>query len=130
MIGASEGVDREKIVLIVDDEIHIQQSLALFLTEEGFQVKKASNGQEALDFLRSQTFKTCLVLLDLMMPVKGGFEFRVEQLQDPTISEVPIAIMSAGRLSPELLREMVPQEILAKPFSLDQLLVTVGRYYR
>jgi len=130
MIDTSEGVIPEKIILIVDDEIHIRQSLSIFLTEEGFRVKTASDGQEALDFLRSQVFQTCLILLDVMMPVKGGFEFRLEQLQDPAISEIPIAIMSAGRLSPELLRGMVPQEILLKPFSLDKLLVMVGQYYQ
>jgi DNA-binding response OmpR family regulator len=59
-------------ILIVEDEKSLARALELKLSSSGFKVRVAKNGQEALDFLKSNKFD--LVLLDLIMPVMSGFD--------------------------------------------------------
>ena len=70
--------DNQKSVLIVEDEKPLAHALQLKLEHEGFSVVVASNGQECLDLVRSQSFS--VVLLDLIMPVLDGFQV-LEQLR-------------------------------------------------
>src|SRR6202171_6387238 len=67
---------RERVVLVVDDDPDILQTLALCLSTEGYGVVMASNGQEALEVLKQQ--KPACILLDLMMPVMDGWQFVTE----------------------------------------------------
>lgn len=62
----------QKRVLIIEDEKPLQHALQLKLQREGFEIVTGTNGQEALDLLRSQEFD--VVLLDLMMPEIDGFQ--------------------------------------------------------
>ena len=61
-----------KRIFVIEDDLHIRESLTEVLEIEGFNVFSAVNGQEALDKLRSGE-RADLILLDLMMPVKDGF---------------------------------------------------------
>lgn len=116
-----------KRIFVVEDDLHIRESLTEVLEIEGFNVFSAVNGQEALDILRSGE-KADLILLDLMMPVKDGFQFKAEQEVDPLISHIPVIIMSAnGNMSAK--KELgVVKEFLKKPIDLDALLSTINRY--
>ncbi len=116
-----------KRIFVVEDDLHIRESLTEVLEIEGFDVFSAVNGQEALDILRSGE-KADLILLDLMMPVKDGFQFKAEQEVDPLISHIPVIIMSAnGNMSAK--KELgVVKEFLKKPIDLDALLATINRY--
>ena len=84
---------RERLVLVVDDDPDILQTLALCLTSEGYSVLMASNGQEALDLVRQQ--KPACILLDLMMPVMDGWQF-VHELDQRGLRKAPLLILSAG----------------------------------
>jgi CheY-like chemotaxis protein len=85
------------------------------------------NGQDALDKLRSGE-RADLILLDLMMPVKDGFQFRAEQEIDPKMSKIPVIIMSAnGSVSANKELGMVAH-YLKKPIDLDALLESINRY--
>ena len=74
--------------------------LSSLLSHEGFHAVIAEDGLEALHLLRTirhhAPMAPCLVLLDLAMPRLGGQEFRRAQLQDPTVAEVPVAVMSGA----------------------------------
>ena len=116
-----------KRIFVVEDDLHIRESLMEVLEIEGFSVFSAVNGQEALDKLRSGE-RADLILLDLMMPIKDGFQFRAEQGIDPTISNIPVIIMSAnGSISANKELGMIAH-YLKKPIDLDALLESINRY--
>lgn len=117
-------------ILIIDDEPPIRSVLMDILAEEGYQVAGASNGLEALTYLRQQKQKPKLILLDLGMPVMSGWEFRQEQQQDPVLAPIPVIVMSAIT---DLNRKIVSMNVadcLDKPIDIHTLLQTVARYYQ
>jgi CheY-like chemotaxis protein len=115
-------------VLIVDDDSNIRDMLNLFLTHKGYTVATVANGQEALSTLRQAAELPELILLDLMMPVMSGAEFRGVQRQEPALAAIPVAVISAA----ENLHDKAPQldadVYLAKPIDFAALLETVERY--
>ena len=68
--------------------------MAQMLTIEGFAAATVANGREALDYLHGTT-KPHVILLDLMMPVMDGWEFRRRQQADPELAPVPVIVLSA-----------------------------------
>src|SRR5215510_3339584 len=87
-------------VLIVEDDRDTREMLARFLELEGFEVREAANGQLALETLH-ENGATCVILLDLMMPVMNGWQFRLAQVMDPDIAEIPVVVVTAaGRRTP------------------------------
>src|SRR5690349_17497986 len=83
-------------VLIVEDDADLREMMAQLLTLEGFSVETASNGREALRYLESgDGGRPNLILLDLMMPVMDGWEFRRRQLADMRSAEIPVVVLSA-----------------------------------
>jgi CheY-like chemotaxis protein len=113
-------------VLIVDDDFALRDALCAALEGEGLAVAAVSNGQEALDYLRSGA-RPSLVLLDLMMPIMNGWEFRAQQRQDPELSDIPVVVLSAfARSGDEELRGI--GQFLRKPFQLADLLAAVRAY--
>lgn len=113
MTGPSE-------VLVVDDDADIRESLVELLELEGYAAVGAANGKEALDQLRRRP--VAVVLLDLMMPVMDGFEFRREQLADPGISGIPIVIVSAGGRCAQAAKELGALGCVQKPLDVPALL--------
>jgi CheY-like chemotaxis protein len=112
------------VVLVVDDDEGIREVVAMLLSDEGYIVQTASNGQEALSSIHTQ--RPALVLLDLQMPVMTGWQL-VEQLRAFRL-DVPVVFMSAGvRARSEAVQYSVAG-YLAKPFDLDDLLGVVARF--
>jgi CheY-like chemotaxis protein len=114
-------------ILIVEDDLAIREVLTEVLEEEGYQVTGASNGQEAIQFLRSNT-RPCLILLDLMMPVMNGWQFRAEQQQDPSLAPVPVVVISADSDLKTKAASIDAAAYLPKPIQLTHLLNTVEQY--
>ena len=81
-------------VLIVDDDYSVLDAVRETLEDEGYEVSIAANGLEALKDLR-EGGRPCLILLDLMMPVMNGWEFRREQLSDSLLASIPTVIVTA-----------------------------------
>src|SRR4051795_10954972 len=81
------------IILVVDDDEDIRETLRLVLELKDYQVLVASNGLEALEVMR--TNRPQLILLDLMMPVLDGWEFVAELDKDPKLSDTPIVVITA-----------------------------------
>ena len=82
-------------VLIVDDDEDVRQAFVDALTFEGFAVVAARNGQEAVDWLRHHAALSCVVLLDLTMPVMDGRTFLSLRMEDQILSRFPIIVLTA-----------------------------------
>ncbi|HET9594098.1 MAG TPA: response regulator [Anaeromyxobacteraceae bacterium] len=108
-------------VLVLEDDEATRQSLAAVLRARGYLVACASDGREGLRQLHEQ--RPDVVLLDLNMPGMDGWEFRRAQLQDPTVADVPIIVVSA-QLACEGIGAVA---FLEKPCSVNDLLRTLDR---
>ena len=117
--------DRGRRVLVVDDDPGIQGFLAEALADEGYGVRTAANGREALAVL--QEWWPDLILLDLMMPEMDGWAFRGEQRAMPGVADVPVIVLSAARDLDAKTRELAPAQVFSKPFDLEALLATIER---
>ena len=117
-----EGVVMAKTVMVVEDDALIRDMVIQVLAWEGFTAIGASNGEDALHQLREEHLHPALILLDLMMPVMNGWQFRAEQLQDPALAGIPVVVMSA------LDDDDVPADAhVGKPFEIEVLLDVVSR---
>jgi CheY-like chemotaxis protein len=114
-------------VLIVDDDDDLQDALSESLENEGHEATCVSNGREALDYLKTGA-PVCVILLDLMMPVMNGWEFRKEQLEDAVLSRIPVVIVTADGHADEKARRLSANAFLQKPLLADELLSTVERF--
>ncbi|XXT22232.1 response regulator [Sorangium sp. So ce429] len=117
-----------KRILVVDDDPDIRETLAELLQEEGYAVSSAAHGGEALSALRADP-RPGLILLDLMMPIMDGWQFRAEQKKDPELASIPVVIISAtGR--DEFVSSLGAAQFLKKPINLEQLLAAVEQHCR
>ncbi len=82
-------------VLVVEDESAFADGIQDCLELEGISVSTASNGEQALELLRSGAVVPDAILLDLWMPVMNGWKFRAEQRRDPSLAHIPVVVMSA-----------------------------------
>jgi CheY-like chemotaxis protein len=112
----------QRQILIVEDDQYIRESIHELLEMENYSVLSAGNGQEALDLLRSAQSLPSLILLDLMMPVKDGFAFCVEQHEDPNLKNIPVVILSADGRAFSRQAETHARAFLRKPVDLDEIL--------
>jgi CheY-like chemotaxis protein len=119
------GCDGTHPVLIVEDDADLREMMAQLLLLEGFQAHTAANGREALEYLH-HGHSPNLILLDLMMPVMDGWEFRREQQRDPELAKVPVVVLSA--LDPTRAADIGAVECLKKPLDFDRLLSLVRRH--
>jgi CheY-like chemotaxis protein len=118
----------EDCILVVEDDADLRETLAAVLEEEGYAVATAANGREALRYLH-ECPPPCLILLDLMMPVMNGWEFRQQQQQDPQLSPVPVVVISAvANPMPPGAPPLDAAEFLTKPVDPQVLLDQVSRH--
>src|SRR5204863_3672857 len=109
-----------------------REMILQLLSTEGFHAVAAVDGLEALHLLRTVRHRApnvpCLVLLDLKMPRLGGNEFRRAQLGDPTVANVPVAVMSGATDLEQRAQALGAVATVAKPIDCDLLLDVVRRY--
>ncbi|WP_394838997.1 response regulator [Pendulispora rubella] len=118
---------RTASVLVVDDDVDIRETISMILEDEGYAVACASNGREALEYLREHQAPN-LILLDLMMPVMDGVEFCNRQRQDPRIAEIPVVIVTASGQAKEQCAALNVKAFIYKPLALDTLLEKVEQW--
>ena len=115
----------ERKILIIEDAVDIRYLLKSLFETEGFAVEQAGNGQEALDLLYRSTSLPNMILLDLMMPIMDGYEFRAKQESDPRIASIPVVVMTAdGDIGSKKTR-IRATEFLKKPVDINKLLTLV-----
>lgn len=114
-------------VLVVDDEPSIVISLEYLLSQAGYDVHTASDGQQAL--VAVSTLHPRLVLLDVMMPVMNGFEVCRRIRDDPALVGTRILMLSAKGRDVEISQGMAlgADAYITKPFATRELMAAVAR---
>ena len=112
-------------ILVVDDEYGIAEVLAAVLEDEGHEVVLAINGRMALALIEGGT--PDLIFTDYMMPLMDGAALIAAILGAPSLSHIPLIMMSS--LPEETVREKVPREVafLRKPFRLNDVIEAAAR---
>jgi CheY-like chemotaxis protein len=114
--------ERQKTILVVDDDDETRQSLRELLEENGYRVLTGMNGREAQQRLRDSPRPDC-ILLDLWMPDKDGWTFASE-LKDIGLDDIPVIVITAAE--PHWGYPTPPAQVMRKPFDNDRLLRLVG----
>jgi len=115
-------------VLVVEDDEDIVDNVRMVLEGAGYHVTAASDGRAALAVLADADPLPSVILLDLMMPVMSGYEFREAQLADPRIATVPVVLMTADGHIAEKTKRLAVDVSIGKPFAIATLLAVVERY--
>jgi len=113
-------------VLIVEDDADLRDMMAQLLSLEGYDAATVANGSEALQYLHGDIEKPHVILLDLMMPVMDGWEFRQHMKADPEIAKLPVIVLSA--LDQSKARDVDATAFLKKPLDFDRLLALVRQH--
>ena len=115
------------VVLVVDDDTDLRETLCDVLEAVGHATRSARNGAEALRILRADP-SVDVVILDLMMPVMTGWEFRVQQLSDASLAQIPVVVMTAAA---DLSKAPIEAaQILSKPVTMQTLLAAIDTHAR
>ena len=112
-----------KRILVIEDDPLTAGAVKMFLEWEGYRVDCAADGREALIRLRRSERKPDLILLDVMMPVLVGRQFREEQKRDPALSSIPVVVVSAADIASSL----DASGLVRKPFLPEELLGAIRR---
>lgn len=112
-------------ILVVDDDRPSVEALRYILELEGHKVVSAQNGREALERLR-ESASFCVILLDVMMPVMNGYEFREEQLKDPALASIPVIVVTADGHPREKGIQLRTAQVFQKPLSPPDLLRAIA----
>lgn len=113
------------VILVVDDDHDLRESLREILEEEGFETIGASNGQEAIDLLqRGGEPPPRVILLDIMMPVMTGLDVVERLRREGPFASTPVVFMTAFRT---LVKTDEKTRVLYKPFSIDLVLSAIRR---
>ena len=109
-------------ILVIEDNDDVREMMAVTLELEGHRVDTAINGRDALEKVRTGE-KPSVILLDLMMPVMNGWEFRRALQQDPVLRTVPVVVVSAA--AGDIVKKTSADAFLPKPVDMDRLLDVV-----
>ena len=115
---------KEGRVLVVDDEPMVRETLGQVLTDEGYVVDTAIDGESALE--RVHAARPDAILLDLMMPGMNGRQFLEALRGDPQYNAIPVMIMTAVHGLEVNLATLGASEVVEKPFNVDELLNKVA----
>lgn len=115
-------MNRRGSILVVEDDEVTRDGLLFLLQDRGYAAQGVANGKEALDYLRSQPLP-CLIVLDLMMPVMNGAEFRRRQREEPALASLPVVVLSA--VEGTLGADMEAAAYVPKPVDPGELLAAV-----
>jgi CheY-like chemotaxis protein len=116
-----------KNVLVIDDDFDIRDLVICLLQTNGYKATGVSNGQEAITHLQSG-HPADLIILDLMMPIMDGWEFRAVQQNDPRLGSIPVVLISATDEVQEQVGLLKAADYIRKPIDFGVLLETVGRH--
>ncbi|WP_027190082.1 response regulator [Fundidesulfovibrio putealis] len=114
---------RDKVILLVDDDMRNLYALSHVLQEKGLNVLKAEDGEKALEMLEARQ-DVSLVLLDIMMPVMDGYETLARIRANPRLSRLPVIALTAKAMLEDKERCIAAgaSDYLSKPVDLDRLL--------
>jgi two-component system response regulator VicR len=113
-------------ILYAEDDIMMQKAIVYALVRLGYEVTTVDDGQEAIDSLAGEEYD--LVILDLFMPNRSGFEV-VEEMRDVLKLDTPILIISRSNLDETIQKAYTAgaNDYIVKPFKPEQLVVKVTK---
>lgn len=116
-----------KKILIADDEQNIVISVEFLLKREGFAVSVAGDGEEALAKVRAE--RPDLVILDVMMPKKNGFDVCQDIRNDPELKDTRVLMLTAKGRDTEMAKGLAlgADNYMTKPFSTKDLVAAVKK---
>ncbi len=125
-VAMTVDIDEASLVLVVDDNEMNRDMLVRRLRPLGYRVAMACDGDEALDMLRQDDFD--LILLDVMMPIKDGFEVLHEVKNDTRLKSIPVIMITALDDNSSAARciDLGADDYLTKPFDPTLLKARVG----
>jgi two-component system, OmpR family, phosphate regulon response regulator PhoB len=117
-------------ILVVEDERDIAALVAYHLTKEGYRVRTAEGGAEAIEAAAAE--RPDLLILDLMLPGLSGYEVLSEMRRRPELGEVPVIVLTARRDEADRVKglELGADDYVTKPFSPRELVLRVGAVLR
>lgn len=117
-------------VLIAEDDPHIVESLSFVLSRDGFEVSAALDGEEALRRMRNDP--PDLMILDVMLPKRNGFEILKLLKSDPALRAIPVIVLTAkGQPQDRRMAEALGvEDFMTKPFSNTDVVHAVRRFVR
>jgi DNA-binding response OmpR family regulator len=118
------AIDRNGRILVVDDDALIRDTLATALGDEGYAVRVAPDGRAALSSIGN--WRPDLIVLDLMMPVMSGVEFRAAQRSVADTAQIPVIVLSAAHEVQARAAGLEPAAVFSKPFDLAALLDAIA----
>ena len=113
-------------LLLVEDDRDSRVSVAALLRTRGYYVITAVDGEQAIQLARQR--RPCLILLDVMMPLMDGHEFRQTQLADPVLAHIPIVLMSGHDDVAELAKTLGAVGYVRKPIIIDDLVKVIDAH--
>jgi CheY-like chemotaxis protein len=121
------GTAEPGLILLVEDDFVLRGSLATVLQAEGYKVESSANALEALTRLERPP-KPSLILLDIMLPYMDGLEFRGLQRAAPALADIPVIVITAVGVRPDIAAELDLRQAFFKPLDRPRLLEAIGRY--
>ncbi len=115
-------------IFVVDDEPFIRRSLEFVLKKQGYDVHAATNGEEAIEFLKnSNGQKPDVMFLDVMMPKMNGFEVVESVKNDPDLKDIYVILLTAKGQEADRQKgfQLGANDFMTKPFSPSKLLEKV-----
>lgn len=114
-----------KKVLLIEDEPNIIEAVSFILSRDGWDVKTHSNGHDAVDAVRNRT--PDLIILDVMLPGKSGFDILKEIRSDQQFAQTPVLMLTArGQVKDrEMAEKAGASRYMTKPFSNAEVLDAV-----
>jgi CheY-like chemotaxis protein len=116
------------VVLVVEDDPDALDAITAILEDAGYDALRAANGLEALGQLGDHKGRCDLILLDLLMPVMNGWDFRRKQMGTSAIADIPVLLMSAGAHLATLSGELKAAGYVTKPVEMSDLLAAVRQH--
>lgn len=117
-----------RVVLVVEDDRDARDAIMAILEDAGYDAIGAANGSEALRQLADREGRCDLILLDLLMPVMNGWDFRRKQKETPAFADIPVLLMSAGAHMATVSGELSAAGTVTKPVEMVDLLAIVQRH--
>ena len=132
---AARGESRDKgrmkpTIFVVEDQKDLRESICEELERSGFNAVGAPHGEKALSLLHHSGSRPALMLLDLLLPHKDGWEVVASMKADAKLRNVPIIVMSAVPPQATSLQAQGVSATLSKPFTMEELLFVVTRFVK
>ncbi len=121
------GAPEPGFILLVEDDFMLRSSLAVVLGAEGYRVESEANALDALRRLERPP-KPSLILLDIMLPYMDGLEFRALQRSMRHLADIPVIVITAVGIRPEIAADLDLVHAFSKPLDRPRLMTAIRRY--